>query len=340
MPTTDPRVTASPGLLEVRSHPHCLDHVPPPGHPDSPARLADVLAALEEGDVRPWSVNRAAPLPREDDVVGVLRWVHDGAYIERVRRASQDGTPWLDSHDCVVSPGTYRAALAASGLALQAALDLVNGRLDRAFLAVRPPSHHAERDRARGFCFFNAVALAAEVIVRSWNQPVLIVDFDALHGNGTQAHFYDRDDVGYLSVHRYPAFPGSGTAAEVGEGPGLGLTRNIPLAAGADDAMVCTALEHGLDELGDRLRPAVLVLSAGFTALQGDVLGGMEMTRDGFRRLTASVVSRASQWSGGRVLSILEGGYQRRTLGPAVRAHVEELAERVSPASIEGTPPN
>ena len=333
MSTTDGSAGRSAGRLEVRSHSHCLEHVPPPGHPDVPARLEAILHALEEGGERPWTVARRAPLPPEEDVVGVLKWVHDGAYIERVRRASQDGEAWLDSHDCAVSAGTYRAALAASGLALQAALDLVNGRLDRAFLAVRPPSHHAERARARGFCFFNAVAVAAEVIVRSWNQPVLIVDFDALHGNGTQAHFYSRGDVGYLSVHRYPWFPGSGTPDQVGEGAGCGLTRNIPLAAGADDDVFCTALEHGLDELGATLRPSALVLSAGFTALAGDALGGMAVTEAGFRRMTAAVVERAGRWSGGRVLSILEGGYQRTTLAAAVRAHVEELAAGPAPAT-------
>ena len=218
--------------LEVRSNPRCLEHRPGLGHPDQPSRLERVLAALEPPPTAGWRLVPDSPVPPDDQVLGVLKWVHDAEYIDRVRFAAGSGSGWVDSHDCVVSSGTFAAATAAVGLALQAALDLVNRRVDRVFVAARPPSHHAERARARGYCFFNAVAVAAEVIVRSWNQPVLIVDFDALHGNGTQQHFWDRADVGYLSVHRYPWFPGSGAGDEIGAGSGLGTTRNIPLAAG------------------------------------------------------------------------------------------------------------
>jgi acetoin utilization deacetylase AcuC-like enzyme len=197
----------------------------------------------------------------------------------------------------------------------------------RGFIVSRPPSHHAESHRARGYCFFNAVALAAEVIVRSWNRPVLVVDFDALHGNGTQQHFYDRGDVGYLSVHRYPGFPGTGTGDETGEGEGLGATRNVPLAAGADDTLFCTALENGLAELAARLRPSAVVVSAGFNAFHGDPTGGMKVSENGFRKMTAAVVSTAARWAEGRVLSVLEGGYSIRGLSESARAHVEQLAD-------------
>jgi acetoin utilization deacetylase AcuC-like enzyme len=183
----------------------------------------------------------------------------------------------------------------------------VNHRVDRVFVAARPPAHHAERARARGYCLFNAVALAAEVIVRSWNRPVLIVDFDALHGNGTQEQFWERGDVGYLSVHRFPWFPGTGTADQIGSGR-LGMTRNVPLAEGADDEIFCTALERSLEELANRLQPAVLVLSAGFNAHHADPTGGMRLTADGFRRLTRAVMAAARGFAGGRVLSFLEGG--------------------------------
>jgi acetoin utilization deacetylase AcuC-like enzyme len=265
-------------------------------------------------------------LPPDEDTVGVLAWLHAKDYIERVRTAAESADGWLDSHDCVVSAGTWSAAVAAAGLALQAALDLVNGRLVRAFLASRPPSHHAERDRARGYCFFNAVALAAEVIVRSVNTPVLIVDFDALHGNGTQRLFYDRADVGYLSVHRYPFFPGTGGADEVGEGPGHGLNRNIPLAAGADDDVFCTALENGLEEMTAKLRPAAIVVSAGFNAHRDDPLGGMRLTEDGFRRITDALAAASETWSDGRVLSFLEGGFNAEVTARCASAHVRELA--------------
>lgn len=281
-----------------------------------------------------------SPLPPQDDVLGVLKWVHDADYIERVRQAAASNAPWIDSHDCVVSTGTFKAATAAVGLALQAALDLANGRVDRVFVAGRPPAHHAERDRARGYCFFNAVAVAAEVIVRSWHQPVLIVDFDALHGNGTQRHFWERGDVGYLSVHRYPGFPGSGGGDEIGAGAGLGATRNIPLAVGADDALFCTALENGLEELAARLEPAAVVVSAGFNGHEDDAIGELRMTASGYRRATLAVMHAADRWARGRVLSFLEGGFAPEALAASVRSHVEELSRFSLPASNGSFPVN
>jgi acetoin utilization deacetylase AcuC-like enzyme len=285
-----------------------------------------VLDALEADPVGRWTVDREAMLPPEGDTLGALRWIHAPEYLERVRMASAAAPTTVDSPDCVVSTGTFAAAVAASGLALQAALDLVNGRLDRGFLAVRPPSSHAERARARGFCFFNAVALAAEVVVRAWNQPVLIVDFDVHHGGGTQSLFWERGDVGYLSVHRHPHFPGTGGGDEVGEGAGSGATRNLPLASGAGDDLVVSALEAGLEEMGSRLRPAAILVSAGFDAHARDPLGGLDVTTDGFARLTRAVVQASEMWSGGRVLSLLEGGHHPATLAAAARAHVEALA--------------
>ncbi len=321
----------------MRTSPECLLHRPPAGHPETPERVEQILRVLAApGGGGAWLVDPDSPLPPDNDTVGVLAWIHDKGHIERVRTAAEAGVGWLDSHDCAVSAGTYPAAVAAAGLALQGALDLVNGRIVRAFLAIRPPSHHAERERAHGYCFFNSVAVAAEVIVRSFAAPVLIVDFDAFHGNGTQLHFYDRAEVGYLSVHRYPCFPGTGGADEIGEGAGRGSTRNIPLAQGADDEVFCTALENGLEELGSRLRPAAIVLSAGFNAYRGDPLGGMRLTEDGFRRMTAAVVATSEAWAGGRVLSILEGGYDAVGSAACASAHVAELAGDQSSTRIHG----
>lgn len=285
-----------------------------------------VLAALEPPSAGGWRLVPDSPVPPEGQILGVLKWVHDSEYIDRVRAAAGSASGWVDTQDCVVSSGTFAAAMASVGLALQAALDLVNRRVDSVFVAARPPSHHAERSRARGYCFFNAVAVAAEVIVRSWNQPVLIVDFDALHGNGTQQHFWERGDVGYLSVHRFPWFPGSGAGDEIGAGPGLGATRNIPLAAGADDEVFCTALENGLRELASRLQPAALVVSAGFNGHHADGTGGMTLTSAGYRRVTRVVMDAARRWASGRVLSFLEGGFALDALAEAAREHVEEMA--------------
>jgi acetoin utilization deacetylase AcuC-like enzyme len=312
--------------VSVRSNPRCLAHDPGLGHPESARRVQVVLDALETGATGRWIVDRQAPLPPVEDVVGMLKWIHDAEYIKRVRQAAEDGHGWLDTQDCRVSRGTFDAALAGAGLALNAAIDLVNGRIDRAFVVLRPPSHHAERAAAKGYCFFNSVALAAEVVVQSWAKPVLIVDFDAHHGNGIQAHFYDRPDVGYVSVHGFPAFPGTGTADEIGSGKGEGLTRNVPLTTDADDATFCEAFEVAVDEVGSRLHPAVVVVSAGFDGHVSDPVGGMRISEAGFRRLSAAVVAAAHRWSDGRVLSFLEGGFNLQALANCARIHVEELA--------------
>lgn len=338
MSTTETdRTEAAAGVrLEVRSHPRCLEHRPGLGHPEQPGRLAAVLRALEDPADARWRVLPDCPLPPEDDILGVLAWVHDPDYIERVCAAAAAGAGSIDSDDCALSEGSFAAATAAAGLALQAGLDLVNRRVDRVFVAGRPPAHHAERARARGYCLFNSVALAAEVIVRAWNRPVLIADFDALHGNGTQQQFWERADVGYVSVHRFPWFPGTGAADEIGSGPGRGTTRNIPLAEGADDELFCAAFERALAGLAAQLRPAALVVSAGFNAHHADPTGGMRLTAAGFRRLTRAVMGAASSFADGRVLSFLEGGFAPAALAEGARAHVEVMAEPGPPAPNAG----
>jgi len=272
-------------------------------------------------------VDRESPLPPDEDTLGTLAWIHDEEYIERVREASVAGTGWLDSHDCRVSSGTFDGAVAAAGLAMQAALDLVNGRIQRAFIVGRPPAHHAGRDHASGYCFFNSVALAAEVVVRSWNRPVVIADFGAFHGDGTQQQFLSNTEVGFVSVHQYPAFPGGGGADEIGDGDGLGTTRNVPLAGGAGDDIFCSAFSGALEEICAHMQPSAILLSAGFDAHYDDPVGGMKVTEDGFRRLTASAVNAANRWSEGRLLSFLEGGFELEALAKSARIHVEELAK-------------
>ncbi len=285
--------------------------------------LAAVHSDVPQGA---WLVAPKAPLPPDDDTLGVLAWVHDPLYLEKVRQVCLVAPGYVDSQDCRVSAGSFGAALAASGLALQAALDLVNGRLVRAFLAVRPPAHHAERGRAAGYCLLNHIALAAEVVTRCWAAPVLIADFDALHGSGTERLFWERGDVGVLSVHRYPGFPGSGAATDVGEGAGHGLTVNVPLAAGSGDEVVVAAFRRALEDLGRRLRPAAVLLAAGFSAHADDPLGSLRVSTEGFRRLTEAAVEVAETWSGGRILSFLEGGFEVGALAASARAHVEALA--------------
>jgi len=313
--------------VSVRSHPAVLEHRPGLGHPEGPERVQVVLDALSARVNGRWVVDRDSPLPPSDDVVGALAWIHDRDYIERVRDAAARGRGWLDSEDCGVSAGTFDAAVAAAGLGLQAALDLLNGRLARAFVVARPPGHHAHRDRAAGYCFFNATALAAEVVTRGSGGPVVIADFGALHGDGTQRLFYDRADVGFVSVHRYPGFPGTGGADEIGDGEGRGTTRNVPLAEGSSDDVVAAAFDAALEEVCGRVRPVAVLLAAGFDGHHADPVGGLAMTENGYRAITASAVRAAETWSGGRLLSFLEAGFNLEALAKSARIHVTELAK-------------
>lgn len=313
-------------LTAVRSHPDCGLHLTPPGHPESVLRWQRVVDALREPPSGAWAFEETAKVAPEEEVLGALQWIHDREHVQRLREAAARGGGYLDSEDCSVSKGSFSGALAAAGLSLAAALDLVNGRLQKGFLALRPPGHHAERHRARGYCFLNNVALAAEVIAGAWQAPVLIVDFDAHHGNGTQQIFYDRADVGFVSVHAYPGFPGTGTADEEGDGAGLGTTRNVPVARGSDDEVVCGAFERAVGELASRLRPVAILVSAGFSAHHLDPVGGLRLTGEGFASLTRTLVGAADTWADGRILSFLEGGFHPEAVAESARIHVREMA--------------
>jgi len=297
----------------------------PLGFPETPGRLRVLLDHLE-ANAGPWTVDRSWDPASEDDTLGVVRWLHEEEYVRRFRTAVAAAPGQLDGPDTPVSQGTFRAAATAAGVAVRASMELVNGRLDRAFLAIRPPGHHALPHRAMGFCFFNNAALAAEIVARAWQVPVLIVDFDVHHGNGTQAIFWERADVGYLSIHRHPFYPGTGTADETGSGRGAGTTRNIPLAEGAGDDLFASAVEAGLEELGGRLRPAVIVVSAGFDAHMDDPVGGLGVSEEGFRRIGQTLTQAAEAWAGGRILALLEGGYHPGATARSATAWIEGLA--------------
>ena len=315
-------------MTKVRlfSHSNCENHVPGLGHPESPERVRRVIEALATLDSDQIETASDTDLPPEDDILGALKWIHDLDYLERVRTACDGPQTHVDNPDCMVGPGSWSSLVAGPGLMLRASLDQASGKFKRAFIAARPPSHHAERNRARGYCFFNGTALAAEVLTRASGGPILIVDIDAHHGNGTQRHFWERADVGYVSVHEYPAFPGSGGADEIGEGPGRGLTRNVPLAAGGDDSIVTTALENALEEIGSRIQPVAVVVSAGFAGHEDDPVSGLKMTHDGFRRMTRAIIQASDAWAEGRIFSVLEGGFDLDALASSAKAHVEVLA--------------
>jgi acetoin utilization deacetylase AcuC-like enzyme len=208
-----------------------------------------------------------------------------------------------------------------------AAVDAVmDGKVRNVFCAVRPPGHHATRDRAMGFCLFNNVAVAARYVQeRHGLRRVLIVDWDAHHGNGTQEAFYGDNEVLYFSTHQFPCYPGSGSAGETGEGAGKGFTVNVPMQAGSGDAEYLRAFREVLVPEADKFRPEFVILSAGFDAHEGDPITDLGVTTTGFAQLTDIVKGIAEKHCGGRLVSVLEGGYDLKNLGDSVVAHVKEL---------------
>lgn len=299
------------------THPDCRGHVPTFGHPERVARLDAALAGARRAGFR-----EITPQVNEAAVLQAVTRIHDPNLPERLRKACERAPALFDSADNPISPGSYRAAVAAVACALEGLERLRMGEASRVFAAIRPPGHHATRSQAMGFCFFNNVAVVAEEACRRGMGPVAIVDFDVHHGNGTQELFYHRDDVFYLSVHRYPFYPGTGGADEVGTGKGRGCTRNFPLAAGADDDTYVEALSFGLEELTKTMTPELWLISAGFDAHELDPLGGMAVTTAGFARIGKLLADAAA---GKPLFALLEGGYHLKALEDSVAAFLSAL---------------
>ena len=301
-----------------------LKHDTGASHPERPERLTAIVERLEQKGLLKDLV-RLKPAPAS------LEWittVHTPEYVERVRKSCQAGTGYVDSPDAPASRGSYEAALNAVG-GVQAAIDAVmEGRVRNAFCAVRPPGHHALKDKAMGFCLFNNVAIAARYIQKKHKLgKVLIVDWDVHHGNGTQAMFYDDPTVFYFSVHQSPFYPGTGSAEEKGTGKGLGFTRNVPLAAGSSDADYRKAFLEKLRPAAAAFKPDFVLVSAGFDAAKDDLLGQMKVTPEGFAELTRIVKRLAEQCCQGRLVTVLEGGYNLESLATSVEAHVRVLMQ-------------
>jgi len=292
------------------------------GHPERPARLAAIHARLEASGLLA-AVDCLEPDPAP---VAWIARVHDESYVRATERACAAGVRVLDFGDTAVSEASYGAALIAAGGAVQAVDRVMDGTWANAFVACRPPGHHAERAEAMGFCLFNNVAVAAAHLraVRGVAR-VAILDWDVHHGNGTQ-HLFEADpSVFYASLHQWPWYPGTGAAGERGVGAGLGATLNCPQAAGTGDRAWLRALETEVIPALERFAPEFVLVSAGFDAHERDPLSHTRVTTDGFRRMTEIVRTFAASRCGGRVVSLLEGGYDLDALAESVEAHVGEL---------------
>jgi acetoin utilization deacetylase AcuC-like enzyme len=299
------------------THPAFLDHQVTPGHPERPERLlaiADALAAPAFA-----ALDRGLPEPAPVEAAAL---VHDPAYVEALERARpSEGLVRLDP-DTVMSPGSWRAALLGLGAAMGAVDAVMGGAAPNAFAAVRPPGHHAETGRPMGFCLFNNVAVAARHAQRTHGAGrVAIVDFDVHHGNGTQEIFWDDPSVLYASTHQMPLFPGTGAASETGAGNIV----NAPLAAGDGGAAFRARIEGVILPAVAAFAPDLILLSAGFDAHRSDPLAGLELDEADFAWVTEAVMELAARQAGGRVVSLLEGGYDLDALAGSVAAHVGAL---------------
>ncbi|HLS83492.1 MAG TPA: histone deacetylase family protein [Arenimonas sp.] len=297
------------------THPACLAHDTGPGHPESPARLEAVLQAVRAAF--PNARWRDAPEASRDQ----LRRVHTRDLIARILDTPVEGLYRLDE-DTVLSPGSAKAALHAAGAAV-AAVDAVLAGEDRlAFCAVRPPGHHAEAGRAMGFCLFNSVAVAAaHAVMEHGLRRVSIVDFDVHHGNGSQAIFQDEPRVQYLSSHQWPLFPGTGLADE----RGMRNLGNALLAPGAGGEAFRTAWRETLLPALEAFAPELLLVSAGFDGHRRDPLADLVLEAEDYRWLSEQLAAAAQRHAGGRVVSLLEGGYSLGALRGSVVAHLQGL---------------
>jgi acetoin utilization deacetylase AcuC-like enzyme len=295
-------------------------HDPGPGHPESPQRIRAISAALD--NYRRDGLVTLAPRPATAEEIALN---HDGAHIERV--AATAGRPYgaFDA-DTPVSARSFETARLAAGGFLALLEAVMAGEVDNGFAFVRPPGHHAEADRAMGFCLFNNVAIGARFLRQRYGVGrVLIVDWDVHHGNGTQHSFWADPDVLYVSTHQYPFYPGTGAAIDVGADRAAGRTLNVPLPAGCGDDEYVAAFETLIAPVAAQFRPEFVLVSAGFDAHRRDPLAAMNVTEAGFRAMARVLMRVAYDHADGRLGAILEGGYDLPTLASAIPAVLDEL---------------
>ena len=306
-------------------HPVFYEHDTGYEHPEQPARYTAVMDALR-GDAKLWPQLleiMAEPAPK-----GRIQACHTPQHYKLVERAVSEGRGYLDA-DTIVSPRSWDAALRAAGAACQGVDAVMSGAARNAFVAARPPGHHATAENAMGFCLFNNVAIAARYAQQKYAEieRVAILDWDVHHGNGTQGIFYNEASVFFLSLHQYPWYPGTGTRGENGFGPGLGYTLNVPLHAATRAREHRRAFASALSEIGAKFKPDLILISAGFDSHRADPLGQLSLEDEDFAEMTRAVKQWADDACQGRIVSCLEGGYNLDALGGSVVAHVAALSE-------------
>jgi acetoin utilization deacetylase AcuC-like enzyme len=314
------------GDVALLTHERCLDHDMGAWHPERPARLGAVLRGIERSGVAD-GLRRHAPEPAP--LEAVVR-VHDAAVVDALERLCREGGGEIDP-DTSVIPASWDAARLAAGAGLAAIALLDAGEADAAFCAVRPPGHHATPSRPMGFCLFNNVAVAAAALADR-GERVLVVDWDAHHGNGTQDAFYADDRVLFVSMHQFPFYPGTGAIRDIGSGKGEGFTINVPFPAGTPGDAYRMAIDEVVVPAAERFGPTWVLLSAGFDAHRADPLTQLSLTAGDYADLTRRVVELAPA---GRRIAFLEGGYDLDALNASAAACVASLAgEEFRPEAV------
>jgi len=326
------------------SSPRFVEHETGPHHPERPDRIRAIHRAVREAGL----IDSPDPFPKFTIDLGLKRLdsaklidlppqladeqliclVHSQHYIDHIRRMCGHGGGILDLGDTPVCPASFEIARLSLGSALGCVDAVLLDQVTRAFSAARPPGHHAEPDRPMGFCLFSNMAIAAKYAQQHHGVGrIAIVDFDVHHGNGTQATFEDDPSVLFVSLHQHPrtCYPGSGYDYEVGEGAGRGFTLNIPFQPGAGDEEYLRALDERVIPKLDDFRPELLMISAGFDAHRDDPLAQIELSEEGFEQMTDRLVAASTRHCNGRIVSVLEGGYNLRALGRSVVRHLVAL---------------
>jgi acetoin utilization deacetylase AcuC-like enzyme len=296
------------------------DHNPGRNHPERPARISTLLNLMET--YQRAGLKRFEPrLATPEEVM----LIHDPAHVDRVAATAQQERFAFDA-DTPVSAQSYATALLATGGLLTLLESIMTNEIDNGFALVRPPGHHAERDRAMGFCLFNSAAIGAQYLREKFGlKRVIVMDWDLHHGNGTQHSFYDDPGVLYVSTHQYPYYPGTGAAEETGRGPGEGYTVNVPLPAGCGDQEYLELFHTVIEPICRQFEPEFVLISAGFDAHARDPLGGMNVTAEGFGLMARTLLRIARDHAHGRCAAILEGGYDLEGLQTSTKRVLDEM---------------
>ncbi|MYB35042.1 MAG: histone deacetylase [Gammaproteobacteria bacterium] len=301
-----------------------LDHDTGMGHPETSQRLASAHTHLISQDF----FSKLNLFQARDAEIKWVETIHQPDYIERVKSSCEAGMRMIDTPDVQVCPESYNVSIKATGSLLELADRVMAGEVDNGFAMVRPPGHHAENSTAMGFCLFNSIAIAARYLQQQYHlKRILILDWDVHHGNGTQHTFEEDPDVFYVSLHQYPHYPGTGALYETGTGKGEGATLNCPMSGGLGDAAYREAFKEKILPAARNFNPDAILISAGFDAHRADPLASIRLDTESYGWMTEEMMSLAEKYCEGRLISVLEGGYDFKALAESVTEHVRVLSQ-------------